>query len=72
MSEVLQASASAKAVRTLNQQRPRMVKRRNSAYAPFKRPRTHQPCDFTPVPSPPAGSRMARPKRVVKNEFLEP
>jgi hypothetical protein len=67
---VLQASANAKAVRTLDQQRPRMVKRRNSAYAPFKRPRTRVACDFTPSLSPPAGSRIVRTKRTVKNEFI--
>jgi hypothetical protein len=69
---VLQASACAKAVRTLDQQRPRMVKRRNSAYAPFKRPRTRVACDFTPAMSPPAGSRIAKSQRAVKNEFIGP
>jgi hypothetical protein len=67
---VLQTSANAKAVRTLDQQRPRMVKRRNSAYAPFKRPRTNVACDFTPLLSKPAGSRIAKVKRAVKNEFI--
>jgi hypothetical protein len=66
----MQASARAKAVRTLDQQRPRMVKRRNSAYAPFRRPRTQLACDFTPALSPPAGSRIAKTKRAVKNEFI--
>jgi hypothetical protein len=66
----MRASAKAKAVRTLDQQRPRMVKRRNSPFAPFKRPRTATTCDFTPVVNPPAGSRMVRTKRTVKNEFI--
>jgi len=67
---VLQTSANAKAVRTLGQQRPRMVKRRNSAYASFKRPRKNFACDFMPSLSKPAGSRMARTNRAVKNEFI--
>jgi hypothetical protein len=37
---------------------------------PFKRPRTHVAYCFAPAPSPPAASRMANAKRVVKNEFL--
>jgi hypothetical protein len=69
---VLQASARAKAVRTLDQQRPRMVKRRNSAYAPFKRPRTRVDCDFTPAMSAPAGNRIAKTQRTVNNEFIGP
>lgn len=69
---MLQASARAKAVRTLDQQRPRMVKRRNSAYAPFKRPRTRVDCDFTPAMSAPAGNRIAKTQRTVNNEFIGP
>jgi hypothetical protein len=69
--ELLQASAKALCVRTLNQQRPRMVKRRNSPYAPYKAPRVHRPCSFEPCISAPAGRRAATAgPRAVKNEFM--
>jgi len=49
-------------VRTLDQQRPRMVKRRNSSYAPHKRDATKSVCDFTPRISTQTGRRAAPPR----------
>jgi len=54
----------------MNQQRPRMVKRRNSPYASFKRPRTKAACDFTSAMSQPSGSKINKPQRATKNEFM--
>jgi hypothetical protein len=70
---VLHASARLRCVHTRERCSARMVKRRNSPYAPFQRNALRrQPCDFTPKIASPAGRQAAPPRRrPPANEFLE-
>jgi hypothetical protein len=64
--ELLQASARTRATRTLNRRSPRMVKRRNSHYAPHDRTAaTRIPMDCTPrTLTEPPGTPMPRAARI--------
>lgn len=63
--ELLAAGAALRATRTLNRRSPRMVKRRNSQYAPHDRQApTRVPTDFTPTTvAPREPTRRTRPPR---------
>ena len=68
--EVLRASAASSCVRTLNQQRPRMVNRRNSSCVPHQRGKQKTGCDFTPVITAPTGRRPPPPPRLKLPNFI--